>query len=160
MSEIVGARVLVVDEDPVSRQLSAQFLRMAGFEPTLASTGAEALVTLRARPARTDWLVAPVELCGLIDGYILADEFHAAHPGRPVLLTGGEQFAGAATSEIVRLRHPARPDEVVAGLDGCGARGSVAACAPAPLPLVAAVPRVPPAPVRAHSRERLTRAAG
>jgi CheY-like chemotaxis protein len=160
MSQTAGARVLVVDEDPVSRDLTAQFLRMAGFEPTLASTGAEALVTLRARPARTDWLVAPVELSGLVDGYILADEFHAAHPGRLVLLTGGEQFAGAAASDIVRLRHPARPDEVVAGLDRCGAQGRVAGSAPAPLPLVAAVPRVPPAPLRAHSRERLARAAG
>ena len=78
-------RVLVVDNDPETRESVGQALERAGFSPTLAATGEQGLVLLREWPRRIGWLYTKAELPGLVDGWILADEFHQAHPSRPVL---------------------------------------------------------------------------
>jgi hypothetical protein len=57
----------------------------AGFEPALAATGEQGLLMLREWPRRVGGLYTEAELPGLVDGWILADEFHRAHPSRPVL---------------------------------------------------------------------------
>src|SRR5215204_1216062 len=78
-------RVLVVDPNPMSRQLTVGHLQAAGYDVVSAGTGERAFVLLREWPRRIDWLYTAVELSGLVDGWILADEFHQAHPSRPVL---------------------------------------------------------------------------
>ena len=78
-------RVLVVDDDPETRESVGEALERAGFAPTLAATGEQGLVLLREWPQRIDWLYTKAELPGLVDGWILAEEFHQAHPSRPVL---------------------------------------------------------------------------
>jgi CheY-like chemotaxis protein len=78
-------RVLVVDDDPETRESVGQALEQAGFYPTLAAMGEQGLVLLREWPRRIDWLYTKAELPGLVDGWILAEEFHQAHPSRPVL---------------------------------------------------------------------------
>ena len=78
-------RVLVVDDDSETRESVGQALERADFAPTLAATGEQGLVLLREWPRRIDWLYTKAELPGLVDGWILADEFHQAHPSRPVL---------------------------------------------------------------------------
>jgi CheY-like chemotaxis protein len=78
-------RVLVVDDDAETRDRVREALARAGFEPTLAATGEQGLRMLRDWPRRIDWLYTKTELPGLVDGWILADEFHQAHPSRPVL---------------------------------------------------------------------------
>jgi len=86
MNEAVSRqRVLVVDDDAEIRESVGQALERAGFAPTLAATGEQGLVRLREWPRRIDWLYTKAELPGLVDGWILADEFHQAHPSRPVL---------------------------------------------------------------------------
>ena len=78
-------RVLVVNDDPEARESVGQALEQAGFAPTLAATGEQGLVRLREWPRRIGWLYTKAELPGLVDGWILAEEFHQAHPSRPVL---------------------------------------------------------------------------
>src|SRR5689334_2984743 len=78
-------RVLVVDDDSETRESVGQALERAGFASTRAATGEQGLVRLREWPRRIDWLYTKAELPGLVDGWILADEFHQAHPSRPVL---------------------------------------------------------------------------
>ena len=78
-------RVLVVDDDAESRESVGQALERAGFAPTRAATGEQGVVRLREWPRRIGWLYTKAELPGLVDGWILADEFHQAHPSRPVL---------------------------------------------------------------------------
>jgi CheY-like chemotaxis protein len=78
-------RVLVVDNDPETRKRVGEALEQAGFVPALAATGEQGLLLLRQWPRRIGWLYTKTELPGLIDGWILADEFHRAHPSRPVL---------------------------------------------------------------------------
>ena len=73
-------RVLVVDDDPETRESVGEALEQAGFDPTLAAMGEQGLVLLREWPRRIDWLYTKAELPGLVDGWILADEFHQAHP--------------------------------------------------------------------------------
>ena len=86
MNEAVSRqRVLVVDDDAEIRESVGQALERAGFAPTRAATGEQGLVLLREWPRRIGWLYTKAELPGLVDGLILADEFHQAHPSRPVL---------------------------------------------------------------------------
>jgi len=82
---VSGERVLVVDDDPETRESVGEALEQAAFSPTLAATGEQGLVLLREWPRRADWLYTKTELPGLVDGWILAEEFHQAHPSRPVL---------------------------------------------------------------------------
>ena len=82
---VSGERVLVVDDDPETRESVGEALERAGFAPTLAATGEQGLVLLREWPRRIGWLYTKAELPGLVDGWILAEEFHQAHPSRPVL---------------------------------------------------------------------------
>ena len=82
---VSGERVLVVDDDPETRESVGEALEQAGFDPTLAATGEQGVVRLREWPRRIGWLYTKAELPGLVDGWILADEFHQAHPSRPVL---------------------------------------------------------------------------
>jgi CheY-like chemotaxis protein len=77
--------VLVVDDDPETRESMGEALEQAGFSPILAATGEQGLVRLREWPRRIGWLYTKAELPGLVDGWILAEEFHQAHPSRPVL---------------------------------------------------------------------------
>ena len=62
------------------RLWSEQALRQHG--PQQASKG---WCCFREWPRRIDWLYTKAELPGLVDGWILPDEFHQAHPSRPVL---------------------------------------------------------------------------
>jgi CheY-like chemotaxis protein len=78
--------VLVAVEDPISRELVAQMLHLAGFSALLAPTGERALLLLREHRGAVDWLVISLSLPGLVDGPILRDEFQSVHPGRPALL--------------------------------------------------------------------------
>ena len=82
---VSSERVLVVDDDPETRESVGEALEQAGFAPILAATGEQGLVRLREWPRRIGWLYTKAELPGLVDGWILADEFHQAHPSRPVL---------------------------------------------------------------------------
>src|SRR3954447_24796574 len=80
-----GQRVLAVDDDAPSRGRLGQALADAGFEPLLAATGEEGLRLLRNRLGDVDWLYTKADLPGLVDGWILGDEFHQVRRGRPVL---------------------------------------------------------------------------
>ena len=91
MSETIERpRVLLVEADAERRALIAEALEQAGFDAATAGAGERALLILRQRPRRVEWLVAGSGLPGLVDGWMLADEFHQAHPGRPVLLSSDD----------------------------------------------------------------------
>ena len=107
-------RVLVVDDDAATRASTADALKRAGFEPKTAGTGERALLILRQWPRHIDWLVTKPDLPGLVDGWMLADEFHQTHPGRPVLLASRDADRPSQTHVIVVA--PASPATVVEAL--------------------------------------------
>lgn len=78
-------RVLVVDQDEATREILVQFLKISGFEVLSAATGERALLALREWGRRIDWLFTAVALPGLVDGWIVADEYRAHHPRRAVV---------------------------------------------------------------------------
>jgi hypothetical protein len=81
----------------------------------LAATGEQGLRLLRSRLGRIDWLYTKAELPGLVDGWILADEFHRARPGRPVLYGVAPHAMRRARKDEVLLAAPVQAD-LVAGL--------------------------------------------
>jgi len=80
------ARVLVVEDDALARELLAQLLRAGGFDVIAVPAGDRALLILCQLGEEIDWLVSKVGLPGLVCGWILADEYHEHHPDRPALL--------------------------------------------------------------------------
>jgi CheY-like chemotaxis protein len=106
-------RVLVVDQNPMSRQLTAEHLQATGYDVVSAATGERALVLLREWPRRTDWLCTVVELPGLVDGWILADEYHQTHPSRPVIYADGKSVERRAKPHAIFLQRLASPMAVL-----------------------------------------------
>jgi DNA-binding NtrC family response regulator len=114
--KIERQRVLVVDDDAATRALVADALTRASLEPKTAETGERALLILRQWPRHIDWLITKTKLLGLVDGSMLADEFHQAHPGRPVLLASRAPKRPSQAHVIVV--DPASPATVVETLQG------------------------------------------
>jgi CheY-like chemotaxis protein len=154
-------RVLVVSGDPIARDIQAQFLRMAGYDVALAETGERALLILRRLRHRIDWLFTATALSGLVDGWMLADEFHRTHPARAVILASDTMADRSAASGLMLfLANPTSPAELVAELHRLSGRGEPPARAAAPsLPLVTPPASIPPAPLAARPRRMPRRAA-
>src|SRR3954451_9665887 len=109
-------RVLVVDEDPKTNEHLGAALAQTGFSPVLTATGEQGLVLLRDRSRRIDWLYTKTDLPGLVDGWMLADEFQRAHPGRPVLYGVAPGAKGPGSGHGIDLDTPVPPTKVVEAL--------------------------------------------
>src|SRR5689334_16628100 len=119
--------VLVVDDDPETRKSVGEALERAGFGPTLAATGEQGLVLLREWPRRIGWLYTKAELPGLVDGWILAEEFHQAHPSRPVLYRVPRHGRQPSYERGIALSTPVSAWRVVEVLLRLSRRGDVPA---------------------------------
>ena len=114
-------RILVVEPDATTRELLADVLRTAGCEAVPVDTGERALARARAERGAFAGLFAEVDLPGLVDGWIVADEFRSANPSSPIVLASDEpsaEVAAEGTSAAVVRRPTARVDvlAVVKGL--------------------------------------------
>jgi CheY-like chemotaxis protein len=87
---LASAAVLVVENDPITRELLENILQTAGCQVLAVSTGNAGLLSLCQQQAQIDWLVTRVRLPGLVDGWLLADEYHRHNPDRPVVLLSEE----------------------------------------------------------------------
>jgi CheY-like chemotaxis protein len=83
---LASATVLVVENDPITRELLKNILHTAGCQFLAVSTGNAGLLALCQLQAQIGWLVTRVRLPGLVDGWLLADEYHRHNPDRPVVL--------------------------------------------------------------------------
>jgi signal transduction histidine kinase len=104
-----SARVLVIDDDPIMRELAAAKLVEAGYRPALAENGAEALARLRAEGA--DLVISDIDMPKM-SGYevtraMRAERSLAAVP--VIVVTGSERadavdeaFAAGATSFLAK----------------------------------------------------------
>lgn len=109
-----GCRVLVVDDDPDVRRITATFLRRAGCEVAEADHGHRALALLDADPA-TGALVTDFAMPGM-NGAELVLRARAVHPGLPAMIVTG--FAGAEglaclPGDVTILRKPFRRDDLL-----------------------------------------------
>jgi CheY-like chemotaxis protein len=77
--------ILIVEDEPVTREITTRYLEQAGFTVRSAETGEEALTILRQEGPAIDWLLTDINLPGCIDGWIVGAEFHLSYPLRPVV---------------------------------------------------------------------------
>jgi CheY-like chemotaxis protein len=90
MSTNEHERILVVDDNHIFREALAQRLRDSGYQVATAETGERAFLALRDWSRPVDWLYTRASLPRLIDGWILADEYHDSHAGRAVIIAAPE----------------------------------------------------------------------
>ncbi|HEX2553829.1 MAG TPA: response regulator [Microvirga sp.] len=120
------ATVLLVEDDPVTRELAVQILQAGGFAAVAAPTGERALLALREVGAAFDWLVTKADLPGLVCGFVVADEFRTRRPGRPVVLTSDRLAAtGSAPRGAIVARERA-PYDLLDILRGLAAMAALA----------------------------------
>ena len=89
-------RILIADTDTAFRESLTRHLRASGFEVVTAATGESAFSLLRDWHRPISWLYTRADLPGLIDGWILSDEYHDSHPDRAAVI--------AASSERVSVQ--------------------------------------------------------
>jgi CheY-like chemotaxis protein len=83
-------RILVADNNPVFRETLALWLQAAGYDVTTSDTGEHAFLVLQDWQHPIDWLYTRAGLPNLIDGWILADEYHDTYPTRPAVIAARE----------------------------------------------------------------------
>jgi len=78
-------RVLIVQNEAITRELWAHLLQMGGYDVLSSETGESALTMARRWRGRIDGLVTAVKLPGLVDGWMVADAFRLCNPLRPIV---------------------------------------------------------------------------
>ena len=115
-------RILVVEDQPIARDILTDLLRMAGYEAVCAGTGEQALVTLMRERGRVDGLFTEIELPGLVDGWIVAEEFRNMQPSGPIVFGSAAERAatphGPATDVVASPVLPPKVVEAFARLYG------------------------------------------
>jgi CheY-like chemotaxis protein len=127
MSTAANECILIVDNNPDFRVGLAQEFRSASYNVFTASTGEQAFLILRNRRYQIGWLYSRSALPGLIDGWILADEYHDVHPDRPVVISAqcarftarGDIVLNRPTVSIVSeaVRHIIEPIQGIVSAD-------------------------------------------
>ncbi len=83
-----GERILLVEDEPVVRQLARRILESSGYLVTEASDGEEAIARLSATDLEIDLVLSDVVMPRM-NGKALADQIRKTHPSLPVLLMTG-----------------------------------------------------------------------
>ncbi|QRM32448.1 response regulator [Microvirga sp. VF16] len=107
--------ILVVDANPLFLERLARELRARNFDVVATESGTQAFHLLRDWRRPIDWLFSRAILPGLIDGWILADEYHDSHPHRAVVIAAS-QAKVSAQGHII-LKDPS-PTAVLATMRG------------------------------------------
>ena len=88
MTQMHPSHILLVEDEPLQRELMAESLSSAGYEVTATRTGDEAAILLADRD-RFDALLTDIAIPGRIDGIGLAEHARQVHPDLPILFVSG-----------------------------------------------------------------------
>lgn len=80
-------KVLLVEDEPMTREIVAAFLEEAGYDVTATCTGDEAVILLNEDLFGI--LLTDITMPGQIDGIGLAEHARQIHPGLPVVFVSG-----------------------------------------------------------------------
>jgi len=101
------SHILLVEDEPLQRELMAESLSAAGYDVTATCTGDEAAILLADRD-RFDALLTDITIPGSIDGIGLAEHAREVHPNLPVLFVSGRpanQHRAAAIDPPMAYMH-------------------------------------------------------
>lgn len=119
-------RVLVVEDEPIAREILADLLRMAGYDVLSAHSGEQALLTLVQERGRLDCLFTAVDLPGLVDGWMVADEFRVHNASMPIVFaTAGKPALRPDRAAFVA--RPVLPPKAVVAVNRVTGRAAAAA---------------------------------
>lgn len=107
MSTSERHRILIADDNRIFREAIAEWLRADGYDVVTADTGERAFLILRDWDRPIGWLYARAALPGLVDGWILADEYRRAHPMRAAIIASGEPRPTTLSSIVLNQPTPA-----------------------------------------------------
>jgi CheY-like chemotaxis protein len=137
-------RVLIVEDEPIAREILADLLRMAGYEVLSDHSGEQALLTLLRERGRIECLFTAVELPGLVDGWMLAEEFRTHDAALPVVFAARSKPAKARRMQgAVFVTHPVLPPKAVEAVKKLTGRRTVRGAHR--LPQIVAEAPLPPA---------------
>jgi DNA-binding NtrC family response regulator len=113
-SQQFGARVLIVEDDPVGRSLVSAALRRRGFEILHANDAAEAIAILKEETVQA--VFTDVIMPGEIDGFGLQEWARINRPGLPVIVGSADERRARPTF-LEEFRFFAKPYnmDIVAG---------------------------------------------
>jgi CheY-like chemotaxis protein len=155
-------RVLVVENEPIAREILSDLLKMAGYDVLSAPTGEHALLLLVQERGRIDCLFTALELPGLVDGWMLADEFRVVDAALPVVFATTSR--AAKTRRLQRaafVAYPVLPPKVVEAMNKVTGRTAAAPKSRRPPRVVTeTAPPIEEAPQRAVVLDGLLKAAG
>ena len=83
-----GETILVVDDEPVIREITNVTLTKAGYRVAIAANGAEALQLINARPEHFDLILTDIDM-PMLNGVQLAAAVAAIRPNLPVAAMSG-----------------------------------------------------------------------
>ncbi len=110
------ARILLVEDEMLVRELAFEDLSDAGHDVTAAGSGDEAMAILRGDPAY-DVLFTDIRMPGEIDGWQLAEEARVLIPGLKIIFaTGLNDDAGWKKPEDHMLAKPYRKADLLKAL--------------------------------------------
>jgi CheY-like chemotaxis protein len=115
MSATRPQRILIADNNPDVREKLAGCLRARGHYVITVATGERAFLALRDWSRPIDWLYTRAALPGLIDGWILADEYHDMHQNRAVVISGSEARISSRGDIVLNQPVPPTAFEAILG---------------------------------------------
>ncbi|WP_195904194.1 response regulator [Microvirga lotononidis] len=107
MNTTYQERILIVDTNPLFLERLAQELRARNFDVVATESGAQAFHVLRDWTHPVDWLFSRATMPGLIDGWILADEYRDSHPTRAAVIATPHAKASAQGHVVLEDPSPA-----------------------------------------------------
>jgi len=109
-------RILIVDTNPLFLEKLAQELRAENFEVVATGSSAQAFHILRDWTHPVDWLFSRATMPGLIDGWILADEYRDSHPTRPAVIAAAQAKISAQGHVVLQDPSPAAVLDTLRGI--------------------------------------------
>jgi CheY-like chemotaxis protein len=113
-------RILLVEDEPLLREMTSADLTDLGFVPIVVRDGDEAIEVLE-RGEPVDLLITDIRMPGSRDGWELATSARALRPGLPVIyISGYSDEVQQPVAGAVFLKKPYRLREVEAALAHLG----------------------------------------